>query len=114
LAGAPIGQMLSTKVSGWASRSVDGLSALGGKIDVKSKAGEGSLFSFELSLPVEAIWCASIRQSPATDDSRFGEAAGGVIGRRASGASQGQRSHLTATAGAAVDLQRVHGQRHEL
>jgi benzaldehyde dehydrogenase (NAD) len=26
LAGAPIGQMLSTKVSGWASRSVDGSS----------------------------------------------------------------------------------------
>jgi len=48
--------------------------ALGGSIDVRSKAGEGSLFSFELSLPVEAIWCASIEQLPATDCVRLPEA----------------------------------------
>ena len=36
--------------------------ALGGNIGVKSKAGEGSLFSFELSLPVEAIWCEPAAQ----------------------------------------------------
>jgi len=40
--------------------------ALGGNIGVRSKAGEGSLFSFELDLSVEAIWCAPIEQLPAT------------------------------------------------
>jgi signal transduction histidine kinase len=39
--------------------------ALGGNIDVKSKAGEGSLFSFELCLPVEAIWREPVTQLPA-------------------------------------------------
>ena len=48
--------------------------ALGGTIGVRSKAGEGSLFSFELSLPVEAIWCPSITQSPATGCVRLPEA----------------------------------------
>lgn len=48
--------------------------ALGGNIDVKSKAGEGSLFSFELSLPVEAIWCASVTQLPVADCVRLPEA----------------------------------------
>jgi PAS domain S-box-containing protein len=48
--------------------------ALGGIMDVRSKAGEGSLFSFELSLPVEAIWRASIMQVAATDYVRLPEA----------------------------------------
>jgi len=48
--------------------------ALGGNIDVRSKAGEGSLFSFELSLSVEAVWCAPSAQLPAIDCVRLPEA----------------------------------------
>jgi PAS domain S-box-containing protein len=47
--------------------------ALGGNIGVRSTAGEGSVFSFELSLPVEAIWCASMTKAPATDHVRLPE-----------------------------------------
>ena len=48
--------------------------ALGGTIGVQSNAGEGSLFSFELSLSIEAIWCAPIRPAAATDCTRPPEA----------------------------------------
>jgi two-component system sensor histidine kinase/response regulator len=37
--------------------------ALGGNIEVRSQAGEGSLFSFELCLAVEAVWRTSTRSA---------------------------------------------------
>jgi hypothetical protein len=47
--------------------------ALGGLIDVSSKAGEGSLFSFELCLAVEAVWCPPLMPLAVSDYGRLPE-----------------------------------------